>query len=95
MVLICKYYLCFQNNGAQQLASEASVYILLKDVNDEIPLFIEQEQGSVLEEMPIGTKVTKIQAIDKDGTYPNNKVSLILVYVLYMHHFFGHFQQNI
>lgn len=58
------------------MASEASVYIILQDVNDEIPLFIEQEQGSVLEEMPIGTKVTQIHAIDKDGTYPNNKVSV-------------------
>lgn len=64
-----------ENNGAQQLASEATIYILLEDVNDEIPLFIEQEQETVLEGMPIGTKVTQIRAVDKDGTYPNNKVS--------------------
>ncbi|GIY33587.1 neural-cadherin [Caerostris extrusa] len=63
-----------ENNGAQQLASEATVYILLEDVNDEIPLFVEQEQETVLEGMPIGTKVTQIRAVDKDGTYPNNKV---------------------
>uniref|UniRef100_T1DFT0 Putative cadherin n=1 Tax=Cupiennius salei TaxID=6928 RepID=T1DFT0_CUPSA len=63
-----------ENNGVQQLASEATVYIVLEDVNDEIPLFIEREQETVLEGMPPGTKVTQVQASDKDGTYPNNKV---------------------
>lgn len=64
-----------QNNGAQQLASEATVYIMLEDVNDEIPLFTEREQETVLEGEPIGTKVTQVNAIDKDGTFPNNQVS--------------------
>lgn len=67
--------LCFQNNGAQQLASEATVYIQLEDVNDEIPLFTEREQETVLEGEPIGTKVTQVNAIDKDGTFPNNQVN--------------------
>lgn len=66
-----------QNNGAQQLASEATVYIMLEDVNDEIPLFTEREQETVLEGEPIGTKVTQVNAIDKDGTFPNNQVSLV------------------
>jgi hypothetical protein len=64
-----------QNNGAQQLASEATVYIMLEDVNDEIPLFTEREQETVLEGEPVGTKVTQVNAIDKDGTFPNNQVS--------------------
>lgn len=63
-----------QNNGAQQLASEATVFIMLEDVNDEIPLFTEREQETVLEGEPIGTKVTQVNAIDKDGTFPNNQV---------------------
>ncbi|XP_076325233.1 neural cadherin isoform X1 [Tachypleus tridentatus] len=63
-----------ENNGIQQLASECTVYIILEDVNDEIPLFIEREQETVLEGMPPGTKVTQVQAVDKDGTYPHNKV---------------------
>lgn len=67
--------LTLQNNGAQQLASEATVYIMLEDVNDEIPLFTEREQETVLEGEPIGTKVTQVNAIDKDGTFPNNQVS--------------------
>ncbi|XP_073987911.1 neural cadherin isoform X3 [Rhodnius prolixus] len=68
-----------ENNGAQQLASEATVYIMLEDVNDEIPLFTEREQETVLEGEPIGTKVTQVNAIDKDGTYPNNRVQYFVV----------------
>lgn len=64
----------YQNNGAQQLASEATVYIMIEDVNDEIPLFAEREQETVLEGEPIGTKVTTVYAVDKDGTNKNNKV---------------------
>jgi hypothetical protein len=67
-------YFIKQNNGAQQLASEATVYIMLEDVNDEIPLFTEREQETVLEGEPIGTKVTQVNAIDRDGTFPNNQV---------------------
>ncbi|XP_076224094.1 neural-cadherin isoform X3 [Nomia melanderi] len=68
-----------ENNGAQQLASEATIYIVLEDVNDEIPLFTEREQETVLEGEPIGSKVTQVNAIDKDGTYPNNKVTYFVV----------------
>nr|CAI5819088.1 unnamed protein product [Callosobruchus analis] len=68
-----------ENNGAQQLASEATVYIQLEDVNDEIPLFTEREQETVLEGEPIGTKVTQVNAIDKDGTFPNNQVYYFIV----------------
>ncbi|KAK3923644.1 Neural-cadherin [Frankliniella fusca] len=68
-----------ENNGAQQLASEATVHIQLEDVNDEIPLFTEREQELVLEGEPIGTRVTQINAIDKDGTYPNNQVYYYVV----------------
>lgn len=67
-----------QNNGPQQLASEATIYVVLEDVNDEIPLFTEREQETVLEGEPIGTKVTQVNAIDKDGTYPNNEVRYAL-----------------
>ncbi|KAI9558984.1 hypothetical protein GHT06_015773 [Daphnia sinensis] len=63
-----------ENNGVQQLASEATVYIVLEDVNDDIPLFTEREQETVLEGEPIGTGVTRVNAIDKDGTFPNNQV---------------------
>ena len=48
-----------ENNGAQQLASEATIFIVLEDVNDEIPLFTEREQETVMEGEPIGTPVTR------------------------------------
>jgi hypothetical protein len=91
--MLCEYNINFQNNGAQQLASEATVYIMLEDVNDEIPLFTEREQETVLEGEPIGTKVTQVNAIDKDGTFPNNQVSstssiqYITYIILYMRRF--------
>ena len=53
------YIFVFQNNGAQQLASEATIFIVLEDVNDEIPLFTEREQETVMEGEPIGTPVTR------------------------------------
>lgn len=56
------------------MASEATVFIVLEDVNDEIPLFTEGEQETVLEGEPVGTMVTQVNAIDKDGTAPNNLV---------------------
>ena len=65
-----------QNNGAQQLASEATIFIVLEDVNDEIPLFTEREQERVLEGEEIGTVVTRVNAIDSDGTFPNNQVKV-------------------
>ena len=49
-----------QNNGAQQLASEATIFIVLEDVNDEIPLFTEREQETVMEGEPVGTPVTRL-----------------------------------
>ena len=47
---------------------------MIEDVNDEIPLFTEREQERVLEGEPIGTVVTRVNAIDRDGTFPNNQV---------------------
>ncbi|XP_074602495.1 neural cadherin isoform X1 [Brevipalpus obovatus] len=63
-----------ENNGVQQLASECTVFVVVEDVNDEIPLFIEREQETVLEGMPPGTKVTQVEAVDRDGTKPFNQV---------------------
>lgn len=66
------------------------MYIMLDDVNDEIPLFTEREQETVLEGEPIGTKVTQVNAIDKDGTFPNNQVS-----VFFFSNLFKFFETNI
>ena len=53
-------FFSLQNNGAQQLASEATIFIVLEDVNDEIPLFTEREQETVMEGEPVGTPVTRL-----------------------------------
>lgn len=59
---------------------------MLEDVNDEIPLFTEREQETVLEGEPIGTKVTQVQAIDKDGTFPNNQwESSFIIWNIFTH----------
>lgn len=52
---------------------------MLEDVNDEIPLFTEREQETVLEGEPVGSKVTQVNAIDKDGTFPNNQVNGVVI----------------
>ena len=41
------------------MASESTIFIIVEDVNDEIPLFTEREQERVLEGEPIGTIVTR------------------------------------
>lgn len=65
---------------------------MLEDVNDEIPLFTEREQETVLEGEPIGTKVTQVNAIDKDGTFPNNQVCIVLWSKVFIHSLFINFQ---
>ncbi|CAG2115666.1 unnamed protein product, partial [Medioppia subpectinata] len=63
----------------RQLTSETVVNIVLEDVNDEWPVFNSSDRVSVLEGMPPGTRVTRVQAIDRDGTHPNNQVSYAIV----------------
>ncbi|RWS21902.1 Pt1-cadherin-like protein, partial [Leptotrombidium deliense] len=62
-----------ENNGIQKLAAEATVFIIVEDVNDETSIFDNKEHATVLEGMPPATFVTKVEAVDQDGTYPNNK----------------------
>ena len=46
------------------MASEATIHIVLEDVNDEIPLFTEREQETVMEGEPAGTPVTRYDILD-------------------------------
>lgn len=64
---------------------------MLEDVNDEIPLFTEREQETVLEGEPIGTKVTQVNAIDKDGTFPNNQV----IFCIHSYNYCPNFHDNL
>ena len=38
---------------------------MLEDVNDEIPLFTEREQETVMEGEPVGTPVTRLVALSE------------------------------
>ena len=46
------------------MASEATIHIVLEDVNDEIPLFTEREQETVMEGEPAGTPVTRYDILN-------------------------------
>jgi len=59
------------------LAATTVLRIDVEDENDERPFFSDVKQGSVLENEIPGTVVMRVQAIDKDGTSPNNLVRTI------------------
>ncbi|CAG0886653.1 unnamed protein product [Cyprideis torosa] len=54
--------------GQPPMVTTAEVLITVRDVNDHSPEFVEPRSNrlSVREEQPIGTHVTKVQAIDRD-----------------------------
>lgn len=57
------------------MAAVTKVNIIVEDVNDNIPVFIETRSGSILENEPIGTPVMQVRAIDSDGTSEHNQVT--------------------
>ena len=73
---------CVQNR--HDLATTTVIKIEVEDENDEKPIFSDVSQGVVLENEPSGTMVMRVQAIDKDGTSPNNLVSLVKSLSLYL-----------
>uniref|UniRef100_T1ILH8 Neural-cadherin n=1 Tax=Strigamia maritima TaxID=126957 RepID=T1ILH8_STRMM len=75
---IAEYNLAVEVLNVFQLASEATIYIRLTDVNDEVPLFNEIESAIVLENEPPGTRVVNIIAHDKDATPLFRKVTYTL-----------------
>lgn len=56
------------------LATKINITIIVKDVNDNIPIFRNIETASVFENEPPGTFVIQVLAIDADGTFANNQV---------------------
>lgn len=73
------YNLTMRVTNKDKLAALATVNIVVLDVNDEIPNFVEVRSGSVSENEEPGVPVMQVRAIDKDGTSPNNLVSYALV----------------
>jgi len=70
-----EYMLTLQVRNTPDLVAEAQLRIMLEDENNLAPIFINVESGSVLENESEGTIVMQVSADDKDGTYPNNKVT--------------------
>ncbi|XP_077966243.1 cadherin EGF LAG seven-pass G-type receptor 2-like [Styela clava] len=57
-----------KDNGIPQHQTEALVTIYLQDINDNAPIFDQPEySASVLENVKIGTSVTRIRATDRDS----------------------------
>ena len=69
-----QYSLIVRVKNNYELAAETVVDIEVLDVNDNIPVFSDLKQGSVLENEPLGVPVMQVQAIDADGTSANNQV---------------------
>lgn len=67
------------SQNKHDLAATTVLRIEVEDENDERPFFTDVKQGSVLENEPFGTVVMRVQAIDKDGTSPNNLVRLTIL----------------
>ncbi|GAB6027814.1 hypothetical protein CHUAL_002044 [Chamberlinius hualienensis] len=56
------------DSGNPQLSSVANVFVLVEDVNDQIPQFTQPIYKEVVfETSPIGLSVTNVQAVDKDS----------------------------
>uniref|UniRef100_A0A1I8PJD7 Cadherin-related tumor suppressor n=1 Tax=Stomoxys calcitrans TaxID=35570 RepID=A0A1I8PJD7_STOCA len=50
----------------QRLSSTVQVTIILKDVNDEAPVFVSSNYTEVLENIPLNTVVMVVKAVDRD-----------------------------
>lgn len=68
------YNLTVSAINKDNLVALASINIIVEDVNDEVPNFVDESSGSVYENLEPGTRVMQVQALDKDGTSPNNLV---------------------
>lgn len=69
---VTQYILTVRVKNEAQVAAETIVTVNIDDVNDEIPTFTAVEGGSVLENSSPSSFVLKVQATDKDATYPSN-----------------------
>lgn len=70
-----EYTLQIRVQNKDLLSAVTKIKIDVKDVNDNIPAFMELVYGSVLENEIPGTPVMQVQAVDLDGTAENNIVS--------------------
>ncbi len=69
---VTQYILTVRVKNEAGVAAETVLTVNVEDVNDEIPTFMAVDGGSVLENSASNTFVLRVQATDRDATYPNN-----------------------
>ena len=70
-----EYTLTVRVENEHQFGTENEINIQVLDVNDNIPVFQDVKEGSVLENEPAGTPVMQVHAIDADGSSAHNQVN--------------------
>lgn len=64
-----------RDSGIPSMSSVVPVYIYIQDVNDNTPIFQKSFYSkTVPEDLQGGSSVIQVNAIDRDGSSPNNKV---------------------
>lgn len=64
-----------RDSGIPSMSNVVPVDIFLQDVNDNPPIFQKSFYSkSVPEDFPGGTSVIQVNAVDRDGSSPNNKI---------------------
>lgn len=71
---ITDYCLTLRVKNVHDLSAELPIKIKLRDVNDNIPYFVEVTSGTVLENEEPKASVLQVRALDMDGTIANNIV---------------------
>lgn len=64
-----------RDSGIPMLSTVVSVLIYVQDINDNPPIFLKNFYAkSIPEDLPGGSSVLQITAIDRDGSAPNNAI---------------------
>ena len=71
-----EYTLTVRVKNKYNLAAEKKIKIEVLDVNDNIPVFLDMDKGSVLENEPAGVPVMQVRANDADSTSAHNQVTI-------------------
>ncbi|XP_076446801.1 cadherin-23-like [Babylonia areolata] len=64
--------------GTPSLCSNVSVFVTVRDENDNEPIFGQSYDGNISENAVLGTPLLTVSARDSDGSAPNNKVFYVI-----------------
>uniref|UniRef100_A0A1B0B4Y0 Cadherin domain-containing protein n=1 Tax=Glossina palpalis gambiensis TaxID=67801 RepID=A0A1B0B4Y0_9MUSC len=64
-----------RDSGIPMLSTVVPVMIYVKDINDNPPIFQKKFYSrSIVEDLPSGSSILQVSAIDRDGSAPNNVI---------------------